>query len=89
MTDRRIIYKRGFISRHTEEMNMDKVASVDVDQSILGRILDYGTIHVIGTGGAQDMPSDRDAASSRHRASASDRGAARAAQRDHREIQRG
>jgi len=35
-------------------MNMDKVASVDVDQSILGRILDYGTLHVIGTGGAQN-----------------------------------
>ena len=52
VTDRRIIYKRGFITRHTEEMNMDKVASVDVDQSILGRMLDYGTIHVMGTGGA-------------------------------------
>ena len=53
VTDRRIIYKRGFINRHTEEMNMDKVASVDVDQSILGRILDYGTVHVLGTGGGQ------------------------------------
>lgn len=52
VTDRRIIYKRGFINRHTEEMNMDKVASVDVDQSILGRLLDYGNVHVIGTGGA-------------------------------------
>ena len=58
VTDRRIIYKRGFINRHTEEMNMDKVASVDVDQSILGRMLDYGTIHIIGTGGAQVV--DRD-----------------------------
>ena len=55
VTDRRIIYKRGFIWRHTEEMNMDKVASVDVDQSILGRMLDYGTIHVIGTGGGQSV----------------------------------
>jgi uncharacterized membrane protein YdbT with pleckstrin-like domain len=53
VTDRRIIYKRGFINRHTEEMNMDKVASVDVDQSILGRMLDYGTVHVLGTGGPQ------------------------------------
>ena len=51
VTDRRIIYKTGFITRHTEEMNMDKVASVDVDQSILGRLLDYGTVRVIGTGG--------------------------------------
>ena len=55
VTNRRIIYKRGFINRHTEEMNMDKVASVDVDQSILGRMLDYGTVHIIGTGGAQTI----------------------------------
>jgi uncharacterized membrane protein YdbT with pleckstrin-like domain len=50
VTDRRVIYKRGFIRRHTIEMNMDKVESVDVNQSILGRILDYGTIIVRGTG---------------------------------------
>ena len=37
-------------------MNMDKVASVDVNQSILGRILDYGTVQVIGAGGAQNAP---------------------------------
>ena len=55
VTNRRIIYKRGFINRHTEEMNMDKVASVDVDQSILGRMLDYGTVHIVGTGGASNL----------------------------------
>ena len=37
---------------------MDKVASVDVDQSILGRVLDYGTVHVIGTGGVQAAGAD-------------------------------
>jgi uncharacterized membrane protein YdbT with pleckstrin-like domain len=50
VTDRRIIYKRGLIQRHTIEINMDKVESVDVDQSILGRLFDYGTITVRGTG---------------------------------------
>ncbi len=50
VTDRRVIYKCGFISRHTAEMNMDKIESVDVDQSLLGRMLGYGTIHVLGTG---------------------------------------
>lgn len=50
VTDRRVIYKRGFITRHTAEMNMEKVESVDVDQSVLGRIFGYGTIHVLGTG---------------------------------------
>src|ERR1035437_6441393 len=50
VTDRRVIYKYGFIKRHTVEMNMDKIESVDVDQSLLGRLLNYGTIHVLGTG---------------------------------------
>src|SRR5665811_1200231 len=39
VTDRRVIYKCGFIKRHTVEMNMDKIESVDVDQSLLGRML--------------------------------------------------
>jgi uncharacterized membrane protein YdbT with pleckstrin-like domain len=51
VTNRRIVYKRGFIRRHTVELNMGKVASVDVDQSIFGRMLNYGdiTIHSTGT----------------------------------------
>ena len=50
VTDKRIIYKRGFISRYTIEMHLDKVESVDVDQSILGRIFGYGDILVRGVG---------------------------------------
>jgi uncharacterized membrane protein YdbT with pleckstrin-like domain len=50
VTNRRIVYKVGFIKRHTVEMNMDKVESVDVDQSIMGRLLNYGDIAVRGTG---------------------------------------
>jgi uncharacterized membrane protein YdbT with pleckstrin-like domain len=51
VTDRRIVFKRGFINRHTVELNMDKVSSVDVDQSVLGRLLNYGDITVNTTGG--------------------------------------
>ena len=50
VTDRRIIYKTGFINRHTVEMNMDKVVRVDVTQSILGRLLNYGDITIEGAG---------------------------------------
>jgi uncharacterized membrane protein YdbT with pleckstrin-like domain len=50
VTNLRVIYKTGFIQRRTNEMNMDKVESVQVDQSILGRILDYGTVTITGTG---------------------------------------
>ncbi len=51
VTDKRIIFKRGFIYRHTAEMNMDKVSSVDVDQSLWGRLFDFGSVHILGTGG--------------------------------------
>ena len=50
VTNQRIILKRGFIRRHTIEMNMDKVESVDVDQSLLGRLFNYGNITVRGVG---------------------------------------
>ena len=50
VTDRRIIYKQGFIRRSTVEMHMDKVESVDVEQSIFGRLFNYGDILVRGVG---------------------------------------
>jgi uncharacterized membrane protein YdbT with pleckstrin-like domain len=50
VTNKRIIYKRGFISRYTIEMHLDKVESVDVDQTVLGRILGYGDILIRGVG---------------------------------------
>ncbi len=52
VTDRRVIYKAGILARHTLEMNRSKVESVDVDQSLLGRLLGFGTIIVRGTGGS-------------------------------------
>ena len=50
ITNQRIIFKRGFIQRHTIEMNMDKVESVDVEQSLVGRLFNFGDITVRGTG---------------------------------------
>jgi uncharacterized membrane protein YdbT with pleckstrin-like domain len=50
VTDRRIIYKTGFIARQTAEMNMHRVETVAVEQGIFGRMLGYGTVHIRGTG---------------------------------------
>lgn len=58
ITNKRIIIKVGLISRRTLELNLSKVESVNVDQSILGRILGYGTITVIGTGGTKETFGD-------------------------------
>jgi uncharacterized membrane protein YdbT with pleckstrin-like domain len=52
VTDRRVIYKTGVFQRHSMEMNVSKVETVGVNQSILGRILGYGTVVVRGTGGS-------------------------------------
>lgn len=49
-TNRRVIYKSGVISRRTVEMNMEQVELVQVEQSILGRLLGYGDLRVHGTG---------------------------------------
>ena len=55
ITNRRVIIKTGLISRKTFEMNLSKIESVNVDQSILGRILGYGTIGIVGTGGTREI----------------------------------
>ncbi len=54
VTNRRVIVKLGFISRRTIEINLSKVESVEVNQDIFGRLFNYGTILVIGTGGTKE-----------------------------------
>ena len=50
VTNMRVVHKSGFIQRRTFEMSLDKVESVDVNQSILGRILNYGDVTILGVG---------------------------------------
>src|SRR5215470_6342020 len=50
VTNLRVVHKTGFISRKTFEMSLDKVESVDVTQSIAGRIFDYGNVTIMGVG---------------------------------------
>jgi uncharacterized membrane protein YdbT with pleckstrin-like domain len=50
VTNLRVVHKSGFIKRRTFEMSLDKVESVDVNQSILGRILNYGDVTILGVG---------------------------------------
>ena len=49
-TNKRIILKTGIISRDTDEIRIDRIESVDIKQSIFGRMLGFGTIYVTGTG---------------------------------------
>ena len=50
VTNMRVVHKTGFIKRRTFEMSLDKVESVDVNQSIAGRLLNYGDVTILGVG---------------------------------------
>jgi uncharacterized membrane protein YdbT with pleckstrin-like domain len=50
VTNLRVVHKTGFIKRRTFEMSLDKVESVDVNQSILGRLMNYGDVTIMGVG---------------------------------------
>ena len=56
VTDRRVVHKTGFINRHTFEIALDKIASVEVDQSIPGRLLNYGDVIIVGMGEVPPQP---------------------------------
>jgi len=50
VTNLRVVHKTGFITRETFEISLDKVASVSVNQSIMGRILNYGDVLIENMG---------------------------------------
>jgi uncharacterized membrane protein YdbT with pleckstrin-like domain len=53
ITTKRVIVKHGFVRRRTIEININKVESIQVDQEILGRLFDFGTLVISGAGNPQ------------------------------------
>lgn len=51
LTNKRVIAKTGFIRRNTIELRLEKVEGLMVSQGIFGRLLNYGSVLVSGTGG--------------------------------------
>ena len=54
ITDRRVLIKTGIVRRQTVEMFISKVESIAVDQGFLGRVFDFGTVTIRGTGGFEE-----------------------------------
>ncbi|WP_291862753.1 PH domain-containing protein [Bradyrhizobium sp.] len=54
VTNLRVVHKTGFIKRQTIEMSLDKIASVNVDQTIAGRIFNYGDVKLYSVGDAEE-----------------------------------
>lgn len=52
VTNRRVILKRGWLNRHTQELSVESVEGVTLDQSIIARMFGYGRVVVTGTGDA-------------------------------------
>ncbi|HET7732017.1 MAG TPA: PH domain-containing protein [Usitatibacter sp.] len=50
ITNRRVIAKFGFIRRNTVEINLEKVEALRVEQGMMGRMLNYGTVFISGAG---------------------------------------
>lgn len=53
ITDRRVIAKFGFIRRNTVEISLSKIESIQVNQGLLGRVFDFGSLVVSGAGNPQ------------------------------------
>jgi uncharacterized membrane protein YdbT with pleckstrin-like domain len=54
VTNRRVVIKTGLVGRRTVELMLNKVESIEVKETAFGRMLGYGTIVVIGTGGTPE-----------------------------------
>jgi uncharacterized membrane protein YdbT with pleckstrin-like domain len=52
LTNRRVIAKWGFVSRSTIELNNQRIESLNVKQSVLGRIFGFGSVVIGGVGGS-------------------------------------
>jgi uncharacterized membrane protein YdbT with pleckstrin-like domain len=54
VTDRRVIARMGWLSVRTVDLSVAKVESLVIEQSPAGRILGYGDVKVVGTGGSAE-----------------------------------
>lgn len=54
VTDKRVLIKMGILRKRSVELFAPRIESVSVDQSLAGRIFNYGDIVVRGTGGTEE-----------------------------------
>jgi uncharacterized membrane protein YdbT with pleckstrin-like domain len=54
VTNRRVIIKTGMTSRRSLEIMIAKVESIGIDETMMGRMLGYGTVLIHGTGGTPE-----------------------------------
>ncbi len=55
LTDKRVLIKVGIIERKSVELILNKIEAIRVDQSIPGRMLNFGSLDITGTGGTREV----------------------------------
>jgi uncharacterized membrane protein YdbT with pleckstrin-like domain len=55
LTNKRVMMKEGFFTRHTNELRLATVSNMNVNQSLIGQFLDYGTVIISPFGGREDI----------------------------------
>ena len=50
VTTQRVVYKTGIVGRETEEIRLSALETVDLQQTVWGRMLGYGNVRVTGRG---------------------------------------
>jgi uncharacterized membrane protein YdbT with pleckstrin-like domain len=55
VTKKRVIAKTGLVRPRTLELLLRQVEAISVDQSLLGRVLGFGSITLTGTGGVREI----------------------------------
>jgi membrane protein YdbS with pleckstrin-like domain len=60
VTNRRVVLKSGIVSRDTTEIRLEAIEKIEIKQTVLGRIFNFGTVHVTGKGTASLIIKDID-----------------------------
>jgi uncharacterized membrane protein YdbT with pleckstrin-like domain len=50
VTTQRVVFKTGIVGRDTEEIRLSALETVDLQQTVWGRVLGYGNVRVTGRG---------------------------------------
>jgi uncharacterized membrane protein YdbT with pleckstrin-like domain len=56
VTTKRVMMREGFFYRHANEVRLTTISQVKVDQSLLGQLLNYGTISINAFGAFDSFP---------------------------------
>ena len=54
VSNKRVLIKMGLIRRNSFEIMLKKIEAISVDQSILGRLFNYGSVGIVGTGSSKE-----------------------------------